>query len=520
MRIPTLPRRTLESTYDYIVIGSGSGGSVVARRLIDGTDATVLLVEAGPSSLGVAEIDDPAAWVPLGKSRYDWGHEYAPAPKANGRRIGIPRGRVLGGSSATNAMMWYRGHPRDYDAWGDAGCEGWDFATCLPYFKRAEDWQGGETKLRGADGPLRIETPVELHRVAQALIDGAAELGIPVIDDPNGPSNEGAAPSNFNISGGRRWSSATGYLLPVLDHPRLTVALESPVTGLVVEQSRCVGIRHLVEGAEIETRATTQVILAAGAIETPRLLMLSGIGDPAWLEPIGMKVRYALEGVGKNFQDHPLVQAVVMRAREPLGPTQANGGGSMVNWKSRSDLHQPDIHAFPVQGNSAEQPLRDRYDLSGDVFSLGAGLMQSHSVGHVRPLSANPSGPLEIQPNFLVDSRDLEATIVAVETMIAMSRTKAFTDISTGLAAPDTPLGRDALITFIAEGCSTFFHCCGSAKMGRDAMAVTDHRLRVHGMDGLTIADASVIPIIPTCNTHAPVTMIAERAADFLIEAA
>jgi len=511
------PIHPLEKVYDYIVVGSGSGGCAVARRLIDGSDATVLLVEAGPSGIGVPEIDDPGQWVPLGRSRYDWGYDYAPSPHVNDRTIGIPRGRVLGGSSATNAMMWYRGHPRDYDAWGSAGCDGWSFAACLPYFKRAEDWQGGETDYRGAGGPLRIETSPKLHPVAQAMLDGSAELGIPVIDDPNGASNEGAAPANFNISDGKRWSSVTGYLAPVLDHPRLTILTDSLTTGLILEHGRCTGIRHWVDGNPVETRATTHVVLAAGAIDTPRLLMLSGIGDPARLAALGIAVRHALPGVGENFQDHPLVQAVIVRARQPMGPTLDNGGGTMINWKSRPGLAQADVHAFPVQGNSAEPRLRELYDLSGDVFSLGAGLMHSRSIGHVRMLSAEPRGPLEIQPNYLAEQSDLDAVVSAVETMMDLAETSAFSGLFAGFAAPDRRLNRAEMIEFVRNGCSTFFHPCGSAKMGRDAMAVTDHRLRVHGIDGLSIADASVIPIIPTCNTHAPVTMIGERAAAFLL---
>jgi choline dehydrogenase len=374
--------------------------------------------------------------------------------------------------------------------------------------------------LRGAGGPLRIETSKKLHPVARAMIDGSAELGIPVIDDPNGVSNEGAAPSNFNIVGGKRWSSVTGYLAPIFDHPRLTILTGSLVTELVLEGNRCVGIRHRLDGRTVETRATTQVVLAAGAIDTPRLLMLSGIGDPAELLPLGIAVKHALPGVGRNLQDHPLVQAVVIRSRQPMGQPLDNGGGSMINWKSRPDLRQPDIHAFPVQGNSAEPRLRELYDLSGDVFSLGAGLMHSKSVGHVRMLSAEPMGPLEIQPNYLAEKSDLDAMVICVETMMDLAETRAFGEIFGGFAAPSGRLDRVGLTEFVRNGCSTFFHPCGTAKMGKDELAVTDHRLRVRGLEGLTIADASVIPIIPTCNTHAPVTMIGERAADFLIGAA
>jgi choline dehydrogenase len=516
---PSLPARPPKSGYDYIVVGSGSGGAAVTRRLVD-AGAEVLLIEAGPTGIGVAEIDDPAQWVPLGRGAYDWGYDYAPTPHVNSRTIGIPRGRVLGGSTAINAMMWYRGHPMDYDAWAEAGAAGWSFAECLPYFRRCEDWEDGTSERRGAGGPLRIERPVEIHPVAQALIDGAAALGIPVIDDPNGLSNEGAARANFNTSGSKRWSSERGYLRPILDHPHLTVLTESLAISLAVENGHCVGVRHLVDGAATETRAHERVVLALGAIDTPRLLMLSGIGDPAELARLGLPVRHALPGVGQNLQDHPLAQACVFRARRPLGPTIGNGGGSMVNWKSRPDLPQADLHAFPVQGNSAEPAIRARYDTSGDVFSFGAGLMRSRSMGHMRLLEARPGGALEIQPNFLAESADLEAMVTAVETVIEMATAPANAHLFAGFAAPDRRLTRRETVDFIRDACSTFFHTCGTCRMGEDDDAVVDSRLAVRGLEGLTVADASVIPIIPTCNTHAPATMIGERAADFILEPA
>ncbi|MCD2172444.1 GMC family oxidoreductase [Rhizobium sp. C4] len=512
----TLSARPLEKAYDYIVVGAGSGGLPVVRRLIERTDATVLLIEAGETGFGVPEIEDPAAWVPLGRSRFDWGYDYTPSPLVNGRTIGIPRGKVLGGSSAINALMWYRGNPADYDAWDAAGCDGWGWSSVLPYFKRAEDWEGGETTFRGAGGPLRLTTSRNLHPVASAMLEGAGDVGIRAIADPNGETNEGAAPSNFNIAEGRRFSSADGYLKPILSNPRLTVLTGSHVLTLLLDGTTCTGIRHLVDGQPVETRATTQVILSAGAINTPRILMLSGIGDPAELAPLGIPVRHALPGVGKNLQDHPLVQAIVCKAKQPLGEPRDNGGGTMLNWKSRPDLVQADVHAFPVQGNSAEPRVRELYDTSGEVFSMGVGLMHSKSVGHLRMLSSDPFGPLDIQPNYLAERQDLEALVSAVGTIMDLAETKAFSDLFAGFAAPERRLSKAETVEFIRNACGTFFHTSGTAKMGRDALSVVDPRLKVHGLDGLTISDASVIPIIPTCNTHAPVTMIGERAADFL----
>ena len=514
-----IPHRPLKAGYDYIVVGAGSGGAAVTRRLVD-AGADVLLIEAGPPGIGIAEIDDPTQWVPLGRSIYDWGYDYAPTSRVDGRIIGIPRGKLLGGSSGINAMMWYRGHPADYDAWEAVGASGWAFQDVLPYFKRCEDWQCGASEWRGAGGPLRIERSPELHPLATALIEGAGELGIPVIDDPNGPSNEGAAPSNFNISDGKRFSSARGYLWPVLDKENLTVLTDSLAVGLGFEGNRCVSISHLVDGAEIETRAGIEIILALGAIDTPRLLMLSGIGDPAALRRLGITVEAALPGVGQNLQDHPLVRAVNFRAKRPLGPPRDNGGGTMVNWKTNAALSQPNVHAFPVQGRSATAEIAKTYDLSGDVFAIGCGLMRSRSRGYLRLLGAEPNSPLEIQPNFLLETQDIDDLIEAVDTVMQLAVTKAYADWFAGYAAPEKRLNRLETVQFIRTACSTFFHACGTAKMGDDEMSVVDSRLTVRGIEGLRIADASVIPIIPSCNTHAPVTMIGERAADFVLQSA
>ena len=491
------PIRALAKAYDYIVVGGGSGGCAVARRLVDGTDASVLLIEAGPSDYGIAEIEEPSAWVPLGRSCYDWGYDYAPTPRVNGRTIGIPRGRVLGGSSSINAMMWYRGHPMDYDAWANSGAEGWRFEDVLPYFKRCEDWEDGETDLRGAGGPLRIERGSPLHPLGKAMLASAADIGIPVIDDPNGPDNEGAAIANFNISAGKRWSSSRGYLRPVADNPRLTILTGSLAIGIDLEGSRAKAIRHLVDGEIHQTCANSGIVLALGAIDTPRLLMLSGIGDPVELQRLGIAVKTALSGVGQNLQDHPLVQACVFRARKPLGPVVGNGGGTMINWKSSAALPQSDLHAFLVQGNSAEAAVRQGYDLSGEVFSIGCGLMRSASVGYMKLLNAEPGGPLQIQPNYLEEPADMEALMTSVETIMELAAAPGYAEWFEAYAAPSRRLSRYELRSFVRQACSTFFHTCGTCAMGTGEMAVVDSRLQVHDIDGLTIADASVIPIIP-----------------------
>jgi choline dehydrogenase len=510
-------RAQLAREYDFIIVGGGSGGSVVARRLAERSDTSILLIEAGPSDIGVAAIDDAANWTALLRSAYDWGYDYAPTPLVNGRVIGIPRGRVLGGSSSINAMLWNRGHPSDYDAWEAAGATGWSFAAVLPYFKRAEDWEGGADAYRGAGGPLRIERPRDPHPIALAMLEAAASLGFSVIDDPNGATNEGAALANLNVSNGVRWSTARGYLRPVMDRPNLSVLTNSRALALGFEYGRCVSVKHLVEDAPTTTRAAREVILCAGAIDTPRLLMTSGVGDPAELRRLGVRVVCDLIGVGQNLQDHPLLMGINFVAKAPLGPLRDNGGGSIINWKSRADGRVPDLHAFVVQGPHAGPEIARDYAVSNDCFAISPGLMGSKSRGYLRLTNADPNGAIEIQPNFLQEPSDLEAIVDSIEVPMDLAAAPAFASWCARPASPARRLSRREREEFVRNACTTFFHTCGTCAMGSGKHAVVDPQLRVHGIDGLRIADASVIPVIPSCNTNAPVVMIAERAADFIL---
>ncbi|WP_375465489.1 GMC family oxidoreductase [uncultured Methylobacterium sp.] len=516
---PSDPADGLARAYDHVVVGAGTGGCVVAGRLAQG-GARVLLVEAGPRDDAHPAIADAGAWVSLLGGPCDWGHAYAPGPHIGGRVIPIPRGRVLGGSSSINAMLWNRGHPSDYDAWARAGATGWDFAAVLPYFRRAEDWEGGETPLRGAGGPLRIETPRDPHPIARALLAGAAERGMPVLADANGPDNAGAALANLNQRGARRWSVVDGYVRPLAGNPNLAVLTGSMALALLFENGRCTGLRHAVGGRIVETRARGEVVLALGAIETPRLLMRSGIGDPDELARLGLPVRTALPGVGQNLQDHPLLMGMNFRARAPLGPVRDNGGGAILNWRSRGGLPAPDLHAFVVQGPHAGPEVAAGCDLSGPVFALSPGLMAARSVGSLRLESAEPAGPVTIQPNFLAEPADLDALVAAIDTIMDLAETQPFRELGAAPVAPARRLGRAEKVAFVRRACSTFFHACGTCAMGVSETSVVDPALNLHGIAGLRIADASVIPTIPTCNTQAPVVMIAERAAALIAAAA
>jgi len=478
-------------------------------------------VEAGPDHRGVPAILDAGRWVSLLGGEYDHGYVHTPTDRVAGRTIPIPRGRVLGGSSSINAMLWYRGHPGDYDAWEGQGATGWNHDTLLPFFRRSEDWEGGPTAFRGAGGPMRIETSRDPHPVATALLTGAAELDLPVVEDANAADNEGATLANLTVRRREdgvveRWSAARGYLEPVLHRPNLTVLTGSAVHRVLLRDGRATGIVHVVGSQLRTTTASTGVVLAAGAIDTPRLLMLSGIGDPAQLRPLGIDVVADLPGVGDRYADHPLLMGMTFRARAPLGPLRDNGGGAMLNWRSSLATRGPDLHAFVVQGAHAGPEVRAAHDLSGDVFAVSPGLMGSRSTGHVRLRSADPGADLDVQPNYLAEPDDLAALVESMDTVFDLVATSGYRALSAGPAAPDHRLDHAGKVEFVRRSVDTFFHSSGTAAMGTSDRSVVDPRLRVHGVDGLWVADASVFPSIPTCNTQAPVIAVAERAAELI----
>jgi choline dehydrogenase-like flavoprotein len=534
---------TQVAAYDYVIIGGGSAGSVVASRLAAARPAaTVLLIEAGSDGRGVAQIVDPPQWPKLGGTALDWGYRYAPSELVNGRAIAVARGKVLGGCSAVNAMQWFRGHPADYDAWERAGAAGWNYAALLPYFRRSEAWEGGPTGQRGGSGPLRVTRPKDPHPVAAALVAGAAELGLPKLEDPNSGDTYGATLANLNIAEGRRFSVVDGYLpawapppapgqVPVgtgapapAPPPNLTVLTGSTAVRLGFDAGgRCTSVAHTVRGALRQTRARAEVVLALGAFGTPELLVRSGIGDPARLRALGVGVVAALPGVGRNLQDHPLLTGLNFRARRRLGLARDNGDGAIMNWCS-SRAHRPDLHAIAVQGRQASAAAARRYRLAGDpnVFAICPGLTGPASRGSLTVRDVRASGPaaVEIRSGFLTERPDVDALVEAMDMVMDLAATSAYAELIDRPLMPPGRLSRPDKEAFVREHVSSFFHPCGTAAMGRGPEAVTDPELRVLGVGGLRVADASVFPSIPASNTQAAVVAVAERAADLILGAA
>ncbi len=494
--------------YDYIVVGGGTAGCVVAARLSQNAGARVLLLEAGSSERSLA-MRVPAAWPENLGSAADWGN--VTAGQADAGAVAYPRGRALGGSGAINAMAHVRGHRAVYDGWAARGAPGWGFADLLPYFRRSERTEGRDPALRGTGGPVRVAPVPEAdrHPAAVAFAEAVREFGFPVTDDLSGAQQEGVAWVDLAIADGERVSPADAYLQPVLDRPNLAVQTGCLVTRLLVRRGRCAGVSYLRGGALAEARACGEVAICAGAVGSPQLLMLSGIGPAGQLRALGIDPVVDICGVGRNLQDHPVVLASYACA-SPLPASGYNHGEVYAALRSGLAGEYPDLHLFPILLPLA--PAGCQPPAAG--FALAAGVVAPDSRGSVRLASADPRQSPRIDPGFLRDGTDVDRLAEGLD----LAR-RAGAGLKLPLAwpaevwpGPEVRAGA-GLRAFIRRTVGSYYHPAGTCRMGSDPGAVVDLRLRARGVAGLRVADASVLPVIPNAHPNATVLAIAERVA-------
>ena len=524
--------------FDYVIVGGGSAGCVVAARLAEDPGIRVLLLEAGPDGSAVDEVRVPAAFSRLFRSQYDWNYVTVPQERANGRPVYWPRGKVLGGSSAINAMVYIRGNPDDYDLWRSSyGCAGWGYKDLVPYFRRAEDNERGESPYHGTGGPLSVQDLRHKSEHAKLFIEAAVRRGAAANDDFNGPQQEGVGFYQVTQRDGVRCSAADAYLAKKPQN--LTIVTNALATGLVIEGGRAAGVTYRCAGREETARAEAEVILAAGAVGTPQLLMLSGIGPADHLREHGIYVIADMPAVGANLIDHPCVPVIwstpsvkglweTTRNRDfarwrlthkgPLTSNIAEAGGF-----ARSDprLVAPDLqwHVLPVAFR--EQGLTDP---AARAMTVLVTLVDVASRGRVTLASRDPRHRPQIDPGYLSDVRDLNALTAGVRMARDYGSAAPLAKIIAAELTPGDGVHTDhELRDFIRSSVVTIYHPAGTCAMGGDVGksasgydSVVDPQLRVRGIRGLRIVDASVMPTLPRGNTNAPVIAIAERAADLI----
>jgi choline dehydrogenase len=517
--------------YDYVIVGAGSAGCVLAARLSEDPDVKVCLLEAGPAD-SADLIHIPAAFSALFRSRFDWDHSTIDEPQLNGRRIYLPRGRMLGGSSSINAMVYIRGNRADYDEWRDAyGCEGWGFDDLLPYFKRSEDNERGEDAFHGAGGPLPVCDGRSNNEMSHAFVDAAVAYGLPANDDFNGPEQDGAGFYQCTQRDGFRGSAAAAYLRPAMDRPNLTVETHAQALRILFDGDRAIGVEALRLDDVFNVMAGQEVIVAGGAYNSPHLLQLSGIGRPEELELLQIPVVADVPGVGLNLSDHINAGAVFTASKEvsllgalnddnlallqsegrgPLTSNVAEAGGFL---RTTEGLAAPDIqlHFAPAIFEAGGLSPAQAHGLS-----LGACLLKPASRGQVAVASPDPTAKPLIIHNYLAEPEDLATLVRGVRAVMEIMATEPVAGYVAGPYNAPESLDDAALVAQIRKQSQTLYHPVGSCSMGTGDTAVVDTALRVRGTEGLRVVDASVMPTVPRGNTNAPTIALAERAADLI----
>lgn len=524
--------------FDYVIVGAGAAGSVLAERLSRDEGVTVLVLEAGASDR------HPFVFIPAGfvktfrNPRFNWNDETEPDENVNGRRIHFPQGKGLGGSTSINGHLWVRGQPLDYDGWAQRGARGWSWADVEPWFRAIETRPGGDPDVRGQDGPMHVSDPGEKHPLCRAFIEGAAEVGLPVNPDYNGPDQEGVGWYQRTIRNGRRWSAADAYLRPAMRRTNVRVETRAIAERIIFENGRATGLRWRRGGSSHVVKARVEVILSAGALRTPQLLQVSGVGDPEDLAAIGVEPVLARREVGKNLQDHYAAR-VTYRVKAMKTLNERASGPSLAWEIARWFANKQGLLAFSpahVAGFAKSEPHLETPDLqfvfSPASYSEGVARLEREpgmtsgfwqlrpeSRGWVRARSANIADAPSLQPAYLQAETDRRTAIAGVRWCRALCGTAPLSPYRDMELMPGAEVrSDDEILDYVRERGATVHHAMGTCRMGTDPEAVVDERLRLRGMNGIRVIDASVMPAMPSANTNAATLMIAARAAEMVVD--